>query len=43
MRSFPFAAFALLSLASPPPPAAAQEESQANLVLTILGGTVSMP
>ena len=41
MRSFPFAAFALLSLASPPPPAAAQEESQANLVLTILGGTVT--
>ena len=41
MRPFPFAAFALLSLASPPPPAAAQEESQANLVLTILGGTVT--
>src|SRR5882672_4293744 len=41
MRSFPFAAFALLLLASSPPPAAAQEESQANLVLTILGGTVT--
>jgi hypothetical protein len=41
MRPFAFAAFALLSLASPPAPAAAQEEAQANLVLTILAGTVT--
>jgi len=41
MRPFAFAAFALLLLASPPRPAAAQEEPQANLVLTILGGTVT--
>lgn len=41
MRPFVFVAFALLSFAFPPPPAAAQTGSEANLVLTIFGGTVT--